>query len=61
MALKGLCRYEDALISLLHCAAMERTLLSDVREEIAKVTQSKSIDWLLVLLKYQMLHRYCSP
>lgn len=37
MALKGLCRHEDALMALLHCAAMERSLLNDVRDEIAKV------------------------
>jgi hypothetical protein len=36
-ALKGLGRHEDALLSLLHCAAMERTLMSDVRDDIAKV------------------------
>lgn len=30
-------RQEDALISLLHCAAMERSLLNEVRDDIAKV------------------------
>lgn len=43
MALKGLCRHEDALISLLHCAATERTLLNDIRDEIAKVFYSQLI------------------
>lgn len=36
-ALKGLGRHEDALLSLLHCAAMERSLMCDVRDDIAKV------------------------
>lgn len=35
-ALKGLGRHEDALLSLLHCAAMERSLMCDVRDDIAK-------------------------
>lgn len=37
-ALKGLGRHEDALLSLLHCAAMERSLMCDVRDDIAKVS-----------------------
>lgn len=36
VALKGMARQEDALISLLHCAAMERSLLNEVRDDIAK-------------------------
>lgn len=40
VALRGLGRHEDALLAFLHCAAMERALLADVRDDIAKVSRS---------------------
>ena len=36
-ALRGLGRSEEALIALLHCSALEKSLQSDICNEIAKV------------------------
>ena len=57
MALKGLGRHEDALISLFYCAAMERTLLNDVRDEMAKVWNSNEFRLFLLVIPSLNLYR----
>ena len=40
VALRGLGKHEDALVALLQCAGAERSLLADIREDVAKEISS---------------------